>query len=321
MTTRIYRDLALSADPAAFTRVVMVAAALMAITFIVVAVSDAWTWLGRAVVRSGAPEGIPAAAGRSQVPEVLLWAYVVIGSIVPFVALALRALTKAVGVAPWPSNWTFANFGEALSGAGSAFRNSLVLATAAAALAVLLGGLVAALGRGRRGILGSLPVLTFAVPGSALAVAVLLAYGDAFRDSLLLILIAYLAKFWALGHRPIAGSLDNLAPDVIHAARAAGAGPIATLWTVVVPLLRAPLVAAFVLVFLFAFHELTMSALLYGPGSETLAVVILNLRQIGDVSVTAAMAVTLTLVVLAAGLLLVGARRREAAGERGRMRS
>ena len=67
--------------------------------------------------------------------------------------------------------------------------------------------------------------------------------------------------------------------------------------------------AAWVLVFLFSFHELTMSALLYGPGSETLAVVILNLRQIGDVTVTAAMAVVLTLVVLGGGGLLGLARR------------
>ena len=54
-----------------------------------------------------------------------------------------------------------------------------------------------------------------------------------------------------------------------------------------------------------------MSALLYGPGSETLAVVILNLRQIGDVTVTAAMAVMLTLVMLAGGGVLAMARRGE----------
>jgi iron(III) transport system permease protein len=153
------------------------------------------------------------------------------------------------------------------------------------------------------------PVLTFAVPGSALAVAVLLAYGARLRDSLLLILVAYLAKFWALGHRPIAGSLENLPLDAVRAARASGAGAATTLRTVVVPMLWPAVAAAWVLVFLFSFHELTMSALLYGPGSETLAVVILNLRQIGDVTVTAAMAVLLTLVVLAAGGLLGLTRR------------
>jgi len=310
MTTRIYRSLALSADPEAFVGVVAVAAALVGITFLAVAVSDAWSWLGGAVVRTGAPTGIPPAGLRSRAPVVGLSVYVIVTSLIPFVALCLRALTRAVGLAPVPSNWTLANFSEAIDGAGGAFLNSLLLGVAAAFLAVILGGAVATLARGwRRGWLGSLPVLTFAVPGSALAVAVLLAYGPRLRDSLLLILVAYLAKFWALGHRPIAGSLENLPPDAIRAARASGAGVWTTLHTVIIPMLWPAVAAAWVLVFLFSFHELTMSALLYGPGSETLAVVILNLRQIGDVTVTAAMAVVLTLVVLAGGGLLGLARR------------
>jgi iron(III) transport system permease protein len=314
MTTRIYRNLALSSDPESFVGVVAVAAALVAITFLVVAVSDAWTWLGGAVVRTGAPAGIPPTGLRSRWPAAGVGAYVVLTSLIPFIALVLRALTRAVGLSPVPGNWTLANFEEALRGAGGAFGNSLILAAGAAGLAVILGGAVAALGRGRRGWLGSLPVLTFAVPGSALAVAVLLAYGSSLRDSLLLILIAYLAKFWALGHRPIAGSLENLPADAIRAARSSGAGPFTVLRTVVIPMLWPAVAAALVLVFLFAFHELTMSALLYGPGSETLAVVILNLRQIGDVTVTAAMAVMLTLVVLAAGGVLGLARRKGRAG-------
>ena len=58
-----------------------------------------------------------------------------------------------------------------------------------------------------------------------------------------------------------------------------------------------------------------MSTLLYGPGSETLAVVILNLRQLGDVTVTSAMAVLLTGLVLVAFIPLLLVRRftREAA--------
>jgi iron(III) transport system permease protein len=142
-----------------------------------------------------------------------------------------------------------------------------------------------------------------------LAVAVLLAYGNPLRDTLLIILIAYLAKFWALGHRPIAGSLDNLPPDLHRAARSSGAGPFTVLRTVTAPLLLPAIAAGVTIVFLFAFHELTMSALLYGPGSETLAVAILNLRQLGDVTVAAAMAVTLTAVVLAGGGLLLAVRR------------
>ncbi len=79
--------------------------------------------------------------------------------------------------------------------------------------------------------------------------------------------------------------------------------------TVVVPLLRPALAAAWLLVFLAALHELTISSLLYAPGSETLAVAVLNLQELGDVTVTAALAVLLTGLVLVAAALLAVARR------------
>jgi iron(III) transport system permease protein len=307
ITTRIYQDLALSADPAAFTRVIVLAVGLVVVTVAAVAVSDAASWLRGAAIRTAAPSGPAGSAGRSVGATAGVWLYAALTSLVPFAALALTALTRAVGLDPVPANWTTANFGEAVSGAGAAFRTSLLLALAAAVLGVVLGAMVAALDRGR---LGTTVVLTFAVPGSALAVAVLLAYGGVLGAGTTIILVAYLAKFWALGHRPIAGSLGNLPPDLTFAARASGATPGVVLRTVLVPLLRPALAAAALLVFLFALHELTMSALLYGPGSETLAVVVLNLRQLGDVTLTAALAVTLTLVLAAATLPLLAVRRR-----------
>ena len=64
-------------------------------------------------------------------------------------------------------------------------------------------------------------------------------------------------------------------------------------------MLRSAIVAGSVLVFVFSVHELTMSSLLRGPGNETLAVVVLDYQQIGDPTVTAALAVVLALVVAA----------------------
>lgn len=153
--------------------------------------------------------------------------------------------------------------------------------------------------------------LAFAIPGSALAVAVLLAYGGWLRDSLAIILVAYLAKFWALGHRQLAGSLDRLPPDLLRAARASGAGTLDALWTVAVPILRPSIAAGWLVVFVFALHELTMSSLLYGPGSATLAVVVLNIQQLGDPTVSAALAILLTLIVAlaAAPLAFLGGGR------------
>ena len=47
-----------------------------------------------------------------------------------------------------------------------------------------------------------------------------------------------------------------------------------------------------------ALHEITMSSLLYGPRSSTLAVVVLNHQELGQVGPTAALSVLLTLLVL-----------------------
>ena len=53
-----------------------------------------------------------------------------------------------------------------------------------------------------------------------------------------------------------------------------------------------------------------MSSLLYGPGSETLAVVVLNSEELGRIGPTAALSVLLTVLVVVPGLLLwrVGGR-------------
>ena len=63
--------------------------------------------------------------------------------------------------------------------------------------------------------------------------------------------------------------------------------------------------------FLFALHELTMSSLLYGPRSATLSVVVLNAQQLGDPTVSAALAVLLLAIIgIVAVPLSIAARRR-----------
>lgn len=313
MTTRIYRGLAFSADPDSFGQVLVLATALVLITLTSVAVTDAVT-APLSVRRSGAPSGaVTRGATRGGYTAAgAVWAYVALTGLLPLAALVLVALTPAPGLAPVPANWGLGNFAEALRGPTvGGLGRSLELAAAAASLLVPLGALVAALEHAlptRR--LGTLATLTYAVPGSALAVAALLAYGRWLAGSLTIILVVYLGKFWALAHRPIAGAADRFPPDLYRAARAAGAGGATALRTIVVPSLARALGAAWLLVFLFALHELPMSSLLYGPGTATLAVVILNLRQVGDLGATAALAVSLTAGVLLGAAPLLLLRRR-----------
>jgi iron(III) transport system permease protein len=157
-----------------------------------------------------------------------------------------------------------------------------------------------------------LVALTLVLPGSVLAIGLLIGYGRWLADTVLIILLAYLAKLWALAHRPISAAVDRLAPAGLQAARASGADLPTALATVVVPLLRPALIAAWGLCFLTALHEVTMSSLLYGPGTETLAVVVLNSADLGRIGVTAALSVLVTVVVVVPGgaLWMLGRRSR-----------
>jgi iron(III) transport system permease protein len=74
------------------------------------------------------------------------------------------------------------------------------------------------------------------------------------------------------------------------------------------PLLRPMLLAGGCLVFLFALHEVTMSSLLYGPRTATLGVVVLDLQQLGDPNLTAALAVVLLVILGLAALPLLALR-------------
>lgn len=300
MTTRIYRDLALGAGSEAFSRVLALSVLLAGSTLAVIGLAD-WLLPRGSLARSGAASVSPGGRRASRVPAAVLWGYLAITTALPLAALVLTALTRGVGLAPVPGNWTLDHFAEALSGRfAAATGTTLLLALLAASGALALGALVIATSRRRRAgrWLGTTVAASFALPGTVLAVAVLLTYGGLLRDTLWLVLVAYLAKFWALAHRPLTGAVDLIPAEPMRAARASGASATTAVWTVKIPMLGPALAAAWGLVFLFALHEVTMSILLYGPGSQTLAVLILNLQQLGDPTVTAALAVILTLLTL-----------------------
>jgi iron(III) transport system permease protein len=313
MTTRIYRDLAFSSDPTSFGRAVGLAVVLAVAASVAAALAGALL-APPSAQRSGAFGGSLGVDRRrrasvgSLVVGGLAWAFVALGVLVPLAALVLTALTRAAGLAPTPDNWTLDNFTAVLDGhAVAALGNSILLSAGAAVGTVVLAGLglIAVTGRTRRSV-GALIGITFAIPGSTLAVGVLLAYGPLVRDTLAIILLGYLAKFWVLAYRPLSAALDGLAADMGRAARVSGASAWTQVRTITIPLLRPAIAASAVLVFLFGLHELTMSSLLYGPTSATLAVVVLNLQQLGDPNVTAALAVLITLIVGLGSLPLAG---------------
>lgn len=315
VATRIYANLSRSSDPAAFIEAILLALLLVAIAIVVVAPADQLLGPRLRVTRTATTDPAPSACGSrssGRLVAATVGGYLVLAVGLPLVALMTTALTQAVGLPPVPANWTLDNFRSVLTSRnGEALGRSILLGLAAASMLVVLGGVVAALERTRFGrSTGTLVLLTFVLPGSTLAVGLLITYGRWLGDSVLIILLAYLAKLWAYAHRPISGALDRLPPDELSASRISGASPLVALRTVVLRPMAPAVVAAWLVCFLTALHEVTMSSLLYGPGSETLAVVVLNSGELGQVGQTAALSVLLTLLLLLpAGLCWAAVRR------------
>jgi iron(III) transport system permease protein len=315
VTTRIYADLSIGGDPASFLEAVTLALLLVLLAAAFVAPTD--TVLGPRLrsTRSADTQGARATPGGRAVRRsgaVLLAAYLVLTMALPLAALLLSSVTRALGVPPTPGNWSAVHFEQVLTPRTiEALGRSIGLALVAATLLVLLGALVAVAERRRGGrTTGILITLTLVLPGSTLAVALLIAYGRPLSGTLSLILLAYLAKLWAFAHRPIAGALDRLPPDELRAARVSGAGPLTAVRTVALRPLAPALLGAWMVCFLTALHEVTMSSLLYGPGSETLAVIVLNSQELGRIGPTAALSVVLTALVAVPALGLWWAVRR-----------
>jgi iron(III) transport system permease protein len=309
VTTRIYADLSLGGDPASFIEAVTLALLLVLVAAACVAPADAFAAPRLRTTRPADGQGNQAVPGRRAVrrsQSLALAGYLFLTVALPLSALLLASVTRAVGVPPTPGNWGADHFRQVLTPRTvEALGRSVGLAVAAATLLVLLGGAVAVLERRRAGrTTATLLTLTLVLPGSTLAVALLIAYGRWLSGTLTLILLAYLAKLWAFAHRPIAGALDRLPPDELHAARAGGAGALTAVRTVALRPLAPALLGAWLICFLTALHEVTMSSLLYGPGSETLAVIVLNSQELGRIGPTAALSVVLSLLVAVPALLL-----------------
>lgn len=203
-------------------------------------------------------------------------------------------------------------------------RNTLVLAAVTAALAVVI-ALVLAYGKRLRGgwftnAATRVAAMGYAVPGSVIAVGVLLHLGwldnriDAaaealfgFSTGLLLsgtaagLVFAYLARFLAVSFGTVEAGLGKITASMDDAARSLGRRTIGTLWRVHVPLLRGSILTAALLVFVDVVKELPATLIVRPFNFDTLAVRVYRLASDERLAEAAGPA----LVIVLAGILPV----------------
>ncbi|MEI4487807.1 iron ABC transporter permease [Frigidibacter sp. MR17.14] len=262
--------------------------------------------------------------GRARLPvEIGFWLFLAAILVVPLAALLATSVIPAYGVPLSLSNATLHAWHEVLFRQPvtlRAYGNSLLLATAAAvilmAVAVPLAWVIARRPSWGTRVIDTLVDLPYALPGVVLAIACILSFlrlpftQVTLYGTLTIILLAYLSRFLVVMLRPVQAAVGQLDPAMEEAAAAAGARLGRRLRTIVLPLAAPAAAAGAILVFLTAVNELTVSALLWAAGTETLGVVIFSLEDSGDTVMAAALASSIVgLIVLLMGMVQLAAPR------------
>lgn len=243
-------------------------------------------------------------------------AFLAITSVAPVCAIVLTSLTRAYGMPVGWDNLTLRNFHNLFFMFPAVWRsvwNSLVLAASSASVAILLAVLVAYVQTRTsiraKGALEGLVALPFAVPGTVVALAMILAFlkpvfGVSLYNTIWIILVAYVARFLALAVKPIVAAFTQVHPSLEEAARSSGATLARSLRDVTVPLIRPALVAGWFLAAVPAVTELTLSVLLWSVGNETVGVMVFNMHEEGKVLLSSALAVVVMAIALASNLAI-----------------
>jgi iron(III) transport system permease protein len=239
-------------------------------------------------------------------------AILVVAIVLPYGTLIAVSFSKSWGLDFW-HNLTFDNYRFILieyDVTQRAILNSLVLATGAALLAVLIGALVGWIDlRTRlpgRKLLDYAALIPLGLPGIVMAVALIqfwLAMPLALYGTLTILLLAYVGRYIPLGVRAANTSLRQVDPSLEESAAILGAGWGRTMREITLPLIRPGLFAGWLLVFVPAIQELSASILLFSSSSMTLAVAVYNLYETGRTEPVAALAI-INVVIIGTAILI-----------------
>jgi iron(III) transport system permease protein len=320
LPTLIYQRLA-GGGPAVLSEVAFLSVLIGIIAMVGIVLQDRLSSRRDFRITSTSLPAAPYPLGRwRRVVEVAMWLLIVFILVLPLLGLVLTSLVPGYGVVLSSATATLENFRFVLFdhvAARRGFVNSLTLSAVAAVFAVFVAiplGYVIAWGTRRWVKALNLSVeLPYALPGVVLAIASLLLFlkpipllNIQIYNTVWIILYAYLARFLVLAVRPTITGYHQMDRALEEAAQVAGAGLFTRLRTIVFPLIAPAAMAGGLLIFMTALCELTVSALLWSSGSETIGVVIFSFEQGGDskyaAAVSAIMVATTFLLMLIAGL-------------------
>jgi len=238
-------------------------------------------------------------------------AYLVVGvSLVPATVVAVTSFFEARGPVLYPG-LSLGNYREVLTTVPRAIGNSFLLSGLSTLVDVLLGTLIAYLVVRRRSAatlaLDSTVMLPYAVPGTVIGVAYIVAFNAppvVLTGTFLILVLAYVVRRLPYSVRAGAAILHQIEPSVEEASISLGVPPIRSFVKVTARLMAPGIVSGAILTWVQTITEISATIFLYVAAWSTITVVIY--RQVSSSNFgSAAAASTLLLVAVFVPVLLV----------------
>lgn len=314
MTTKIYLTILNYDNP---NNLALSAGLSMLLVVIAVLLMQVQRWIQKgksyAIISGKSTQPQLVALGRWRTPAVVFLSLLVLGAVIaPLLAILLTALMRAMGVPLILDNLTLKNFAQVLFELPKARRaifNSLGLAAGSATVIVFVSLIISYLLvrlRIKGGqIIEAFVLLPYAIPGTVVALALILAFlkplpliNVSIYNTIWILVVGYITRFLTFGVRSINAAFEQVHISLEEAARISGANFVTAFKDIVIPLIKTNVFAGWFLAFIPALTELTLSILLFSVNNETLGTVVYGLHQEGKVLMTAALAFVVTIIVL-----------------------
>jgi len=256
-----------------------------------------------------APPLLAASAPLRALAVVFSWG-IVATALVPFCAVIVISLMRFRGPVLTPE-FSLGNFIQLFARAPGPLANTLLLASAAAIGAALLGVPIGyVLTRSRTPLAGFLDVVAmvpFAVAGTVLGIGLVIAFNAGFlvlTGGWLILVIAYAVRKLPFNVRASSAILHQIDPSLEEASINLGVSPAMTFVKLTVPLMLGGIVGGMVLTFVTVAAELSSTVVLYSGKWSTMTVVMFQALE-GTSAGVASAAATVLIVVTILPLALV----------------
>lgn len=247
----------------------------------------------------------------------LLWGSLIFITIIPLFAMISLSLKRSYGGKGF-GNLTLDNYRYILLDNPSTWKsiqNSLALSFTTLLACLIIGTLFAYFRVRKPSKLNRLAELAISVPytlpGIVFALSMILVWMEpipgwnpGIYGTTTILFIAYVCRFLVLQIRAGVTAFTQVDASMEEAARISGAGALRRWRRILLPMLLPGLLSGALLVFLTALTELTVSALLYSSGSQTIGVTIFGFEQAGNTLYSTALSSLIVfLIFTGAGLL------------------